>query len=101
MKENPYNSTKPHNLFVGREELLREVINGFRNGNSFAVLGGRRCGKTSLLLELERRLQNSQTFEAYKVIPRYLDMQSLGQISSEELFEHIYSLVVQEVAAPK
>jgi hypothetical protein len=101
MKENPYNSTKPHNLFVGRQELLDELINGFRNGNSFAVLGGRRCGKTSLLLELERRLQKRETLRPFTSIPRYLDMQALGQISSEELFEQIYSLVVQDVAAPK
>jgi hypothetical protein len=66
MKENTYNSTKPNNLFVGREELLEELINGFRNGNSFAVLGGRRCGKTSLLLELESLLQKRETLRPFR-----------------------------------
>jgi hypothetical protein len=39
-RENPYNSTKPGNLFVGYERLRNQLLNGFRNGNSFAVLGG-------------------------------------------------------------
>src|SRR5271165_3122374 len=101
MKENIYNSTKPHNLFVGREELLHELINGFRNGNSFALIGGRRSGKTSLLLELESRLQNRETLHPFTSIPRYLDLQALGKISAEELFGQFYSLVVQEITAPK
>jgi hypothetical protein len=39
--ENPYNCTKPGNLFVGYERLRKELLNGFRNGNSYAILGGR------------------------------------------------------------
>ena len=55
--DNPYNSTKPGNLFVGYERLRDQLLSGFCNGNSFAILGGRRCGKTSLLMQIEQDLQ--------------------------------------------
>jgi KaiC/GvpD/RAD55 family RecA-like ATPase len=55
MKLNPYNSTKPGNLFTGYEKLGQRILNGLSNGKSFAVMGGRRCGKTSLLLQSGHR----------------------------------------------
>jgi hypothetical protein len=44
--------------FFGRSETLREVLDGERN--SLWVVGARRLGKTSLLKELEYRVQESR-----------------------------------------
>jgi len=44
--------------FFGRSETLREVLEGERN--SLWVVGARRLGKTSLLKELEYRVQESR-----------------------------------------
>ena len=96
--ENPYNSTKPGNLFVGYERLRGQLLNGFRNGNSFAVLGGRRCGKTSLLMQIERDLQ-SQGLAPFTPLPRFLDVQGLDRLTPALLFETIYTLVIQDVEA--
>ena len=56
---NPYNCTAPGSLFVGYEQERGQIMQGFRDGNSYAILGGRRCGKTSLLLQLVRDLQSN------------------------------------------
>ena len=96
--ENPYNSTRPGNLFVGYERLRSQLLNGFRNGNSFAVLGGRRCGKTSLLMQIEKDLQGHD-LTPFRPLPRFLDMQGLDRVTPALLFESIYRLVVQELEA--
>jgi TIR domain len=95
---NPYNSTKPGNLFVGYERLRSQLLNGFRNGNSFAVLGGRRCGKTSLLMQLKQDLQ-AHDLAPFRALPRFLDVQGLDHVTPALLFETIYRLVLQEVEA--
>ena len=96
--ENPYNSTRPGNLFVGYERLRFQILNGFRNGNSFAVLGGRRCGKTSLLMQIEQDLQ-AHDLTPFRPLPRFLDMTELSRVTPSLLFEAIYRLVIQEVKA--
>jgi hypothetical protein len=92
--KNPYNCTEPGNLFVGYEHLLPRLVDGFLNGHSFAVLGGRRCGKTSLLLELEKRLTENP-LPHFKVMPAFLDIQGTSQHSPDTLFRAFYELVVK------
>ncbi|HLC16535.1 MAG TPA: hypothetical protein VJL89_09955 [Thermodesulfovibrionia bacterium] len=65
---NPYNCTKPGNIFVGYKDLLEEILEGFYNGNSFAIIGGRRIGKTSFLMQLEKRLK-SDKYDIYHFVP--------------------------------
>jgi len=59
--------------FFGRSELVREVLEGERH--SLWVLGGRRLGKTSLLKELEHRVQKSRETP---FVPLYWDLQGSG-----------------------
>jgi type I restriction enzyme M protein len=59
--------------FFGREDLLREILEGQRH--SVWVAGARRLGKTSLLKELEHRvLLSAQT----PFTPLYWDLQGSG-----------------------
>jgi hypothetical protein len=95
---NPYNCTTPANLFVGYERVRRHFLNGFRNGNSFAIIGGRRCGKTSLMIQIEKDLR-SEPLAPFTPLPRYLDIQGLSRLTPALLFETMYSLVVQDVEA--
>lgn len=94
----PYNCTKPGNLFVGYERLLQQLLNGFRNDNSFALIGGRRCGKTSLLFQLQKELQKAD-FEPLRLLPKYLDIQGVGKVTCEILFKTVYSLTVEDTEA--
>ena len=61
--------------FFGRASLLREILDGERD--SLWVVGARRLGKTSLLKELEYRVQQSaQT----PFVPLYWDLQGSGDV---------------------
>src|SRR6266571_7274171 len=61
--------------FFGRAALLREILDGERG--SLWVVGARRLGKTSLLKELEYRVQQSpQT----PFVPLYWDLQGSGDV---------------------
>jgi len=54
---NPYDCSNPGNRFTGYEAARSRIEKGIKNGSSYAILGGGRCGKTSLLLRLEKDLQ--------------------------------------------
>lgn len=74
---NPYGFNRPalrENTFVGRKEELDKIVNGICQGNSYAVFGGRRIGKTSLLLEIDNQLKDRIKEEDFKVIPVYMDL---------------------------
>jgi hypothetical protein len=89
---NPFNCTSPGNLFTGYEELIEEMLRGFRNGHSFALLGGRRCGKTSFLKQIQSTLK-TQGLSPLTPLPVYLDMQGIGNITPATLFENMYRLI--------
>ena len=93
---NPYNCTAPGSLFVGYEQERGQIMQGFRDGNSYAILGGRRCGKTSLLLQLVRDLQ-SNGLQPFEPLPRFLDIQEFNRLTPALLFEKVYNLVIQDV----
>ena len=93
---NPYNISKPLNLFVGLERQRRDIYDGLRNGKSFAVLGGRRCGKTSLLMKLEEELDR-QPVPHFNVLPRRLAMQAVTPRSTAEFFGAVYGALTESV----
>ena len=72
--------------FFGRQALLSEVLEGERQ--SVWVLGGRRLGKTSLLRELELRVQRSRETP---FVALYWDLQGSGD--SRGLAETLLSSV--------
>jgi len=59
--------------FFGRADLIREALEGDRH--SLWILGGRRLGKTSLLKELEHRVQRSRETP---FVALYWDLQGSG-----------------------
>ena len=64
MTIHPFTYTKPvtsESTFVGRKEEFDAILEGFESPNceSIGIVGGRRMGKTSLLLEVKRHLQES------------------------------------------
>jgi predicted nucleotide-binding protein len=93
---NPYNCSRPGHLFRGYERVRRRIV--ANSSKSYAVLGGRRCGKTSLLLKLEEDF-NAQLPGAYRAAPRLLDMQAIVPRSTHDFFSAIYSAAVQNTAA--
>jgi AAA domain-containing protein len=89
--------------FFGRGDILREILEGARD--SLWVVGARRLGKTSLLKELERRVQGTaQT----PYVPLYWDLQGsadargladnlLGSVEDSEAFRRATDIGVEDL----
>jgi hypothetical protein len=90
--EQPYNCTKPGNLFVGYTRFIQEMLNGLRNGHSFALIGGRRCGKTSVLKQIEKVL-TADGLEPFQVQVHHFSIHEFNHLSVEELFAFIYTRI--------
>lgn len=89
MTSSPYITGDPVGggpAFVGRSDILRAVLRMLeRPAESALVLfGQRRIGKTSVLLELERRLPAAGPYR-----PLYLDMQDKGAWTADTLAEDL------------
>lgn len=86
---NPYKWNRVHlDLFYGRESLLEELISGMLNGQSFALMGGRRIGKTTLLRKIEYELHSRLTSlmdGGLVVIPVYVDTLSFADLTSPDI----------------
>lgn len=95
---NPYNCTKPGMAFVGYEDVIEEMMNGFINGNSYAVLGGRRCGKTSFLIQMEKMICDKGLAPFHALAGRF-SVQELGKPTPNILFEKIYDMTTQGIGA--
>lgn len=91
---NPYiyrGAVRTPEMFFGRQHELQEIA-AFLNGNqSVSVVGPRKIGKTSLLLQLMR----PQTWPSLGLTENnlfvYLDCEVLGESNHEEIFGHIAS----------
>ena len=92
---NPYNCFQPGNLFSGFTEEILHVTNGFRNGKSFAVLGGAVCGTTSLLLKVEERV-SAQGVIGSQAFARVIDLGGEVPHSASEFFAMLYREVVRD-----
>jgi hypothetical protein len=89
--------------FFGRSGIMREILEGERH--SLWILGARRLGKTSLLKELEHRVQqSSQT----PFVPLYWDLQGsgdarglaetfLGSVEDSEAFRRATDISVEDL----
>jgi len=77
----------PENMFFGREQELKTITRLIRDAN-FALLGGRKIGKTSILAKVYRLLTDSAEHQ-----PLYLDCQALRDHTSFfEALAHTWDL---------
>ncbi len=94
MNDNPYRYQIPGHHYVG--DLPRRVIEGMTNrGEHFGIIGGRRCGKTSILKVLERRLPNESSAQA--VVPVPIHVNALDRVSPGVLFREILTAMITEL----
>jgi tetratricopeptide (TPR) repeat protein len=82
---NPYiagNPVRGDTFFVGRADILRDVLDLLRNPNASAIVlyGQRRIGKTSILFELEQQLAESGEY-----LPVYFDLHDKSDLSLSEI----------------
>ena len=96
---NPYNPVLPGNLFCGFDKELQRMLRQLRDGQSLAVIGGRRCGKTSLLMQLEQRIA-AQGLAGYAARPLRHSLQAEGALSAAELLGRIFQWAAADCDRP-
>jgi photosystem II stability/assembly factor-like uncharacterized protein len=79
----------PENMFFGRDYELKAIMRTIRD-RSFAIVGGRKIGKTSILTKVHRLIEQTAGF-----MPFYLDCQHV--VSHEEFFAALAILCQVEV----
>lgn len=95
VSRNPYNYNLPvsPDMFYGRNENVETLINQLTAvpGDSIALIGGRRMGKTSILEALMRHLDDLQIEPKNKLIPIsiFLDFSGEGVESPHDFFNRI------------
>jgi photosystem II stability/assembly factor-like uncharacterized protein len=82
----------PANMFFGREYELKTIVRTIRDTN-FAIVGGRKIGKTSVLARVHQLLQETPEFK-----PFYLDCQAVH--SYADFFEAIDTMWRVSLSAP-
>lgn len=91
--KNPYDFTRPVRdpaMFHGRREIREEVLNGVRNGASFAIIGGTRIGKTSLLFQIRHALLEELKGPHSTVIgPVFLSTHEFPRLSQTVIYRRV------------
>ena len=86
VNENPYRYQIPGHHYVGR--LPRMVVEGMLDrGEHFGIIGGRRCGKTSMLKALDKDLKSGMVRRP--VVPVSIDVSALDRVSPGVLFRDL------------
>ncbi len=94
-----YNSRQPAiNSFVGYNNELKDLKQRLKEGCSFAVIGGRRMGKTSFLKKLEKDLTPVNALASKRAIPYFLDMLAIDDFTTANLYKKLYNLVVNGIS---
>jgi len=110
MSKNPFQYLRPvpPESFVGRWPLVREIAEDLvrEGGESHAVIAGRRCGKSSLLVALAHQLRQPETVESgdWLALPILFDFKSSSLDSEEaclaEILEQVRRRVDKSVRRP-
>jgi AAA domain len=90
---NRYDFTRPVRdpaMFFGRRALRDEILDGVRQGASFAIIGGTRIGKTSLLFQVRQALLDQLKAPQSAVIgPVFLSTHELPPLSQSIIYRRI------------
>ena len=94
---NPYVAGNPvggSNAFIGRADVLREVLRTLRHPRENALLlyGQRRIGKTSVLQELKKRLPSEGAY-----LPVYFDLQDKARLPVNHLLKDLARSISKEL----
>ena len=107
MRNNPFHYLLPVEPkdFVGRWPMVNSIASDLTqiNGDSYAVIAGRRCGKSSLLNAIAHQLRQPETTDAgdFIVIPITVDFKALAETieSAEDIYAHLLKEIYSLVAA--
>ena len=84
----PVGGPVPAADLVGRETYIRRAVERLADGNHLLVAGPRRIGKTSIILEVLRRLRRKGALTAYVDCLGPTDMRGLGERLADAVLEN-------------
>ena len=98
---NPYiagNPVRGHSHFVGRSDILSDVLRLLRNpnANAIALYGQRRIGKTSILFQLEQQLAESGSY-----LPVYFDLHDKADLPLSQILYRLAGQIARYVEVPR
>ena len=98
--DNPYDTRIPGNCYVGNVSLRKEIVHRIAHGgDSFAIIGGRRCGKTSTIRVVGKELQGlkirDREFLPIEIGPGTFDKWSPGAV-----FRRVFQSLAQGLPSP-
>src|SRR2546421_10863324 len=85
----PVGGPVPSSDLVGRETYIRRIADRLSDGNHVLLAGPRRIGKTSLILEVLRRLHRRGVLTAYVDCLGVTDIRGLGERLVDALLENV------------
>jgi len=100
LAQNPYIAGNPvgkTDAFVGRQDVLREVLRVLRNPsqNAITLYGQRRIGKTSVLQNLEISLPQEGSYHAV-----YFDLQDKASLPLDKLLIELATSISHRLSQP-
>ena len=98
---NPYiagNPVRGQSHFVGRSDILRDVLRLLHNpnANAIALYGQRRIGKTSILFQLEHQLSESGRY-----LPVYFDLHDKADLPLSQILYRLAGQFARYVDVPR
>jgi hypothetical protein len=88
-------------MFYGRQEIRQEVLDGVRQGSSFAIIGGTRIGKTSFLFQIRHALLEQLKGRQSTVIgPVFLSTHEFPRLSQAVIYRRIVEEFRTTLAIP-
>ena len=101
---NPFDFARPVRdpaMFFGRRDIRNEVLDGVRQGASFALIGGTRIGKTSLLFHVRNSLLEGMKGQQSTVIgPVFLSTHEFPRLSQIAIYRRIVEEFRNTLAIP-
>ena len=85
----PVGGPVPGADLVGRETYIRRIGERLNDGNHVLLAGPRRIGKTSIILEVLRRLRRRGAYTAYVDCLGATDVRGLGERLADALLENV------------
>src|SRR3982751_5806223 len=85
----PVGGPVPSSDLVGRETYIRRIAERLEDGQHVLLAGPRRIGKTSLILEVLRRLRRRGALTAYVDCLGATDVRGLGEQLIDALLENV------------
>lgn len=83
--------------FIGRKEVLREILGGMLNLQNLSLHGERRTGKTSLLLFLAHPASSSATGLPGTHIPVYFNFQEFTEARVTRVWRAMASAIAEQI----